>query len=171
MIRTRRSSFIPCAESAMSWKTAADSNDPQLRSEQPRPWTLASRLAVWYTASAFLLLLLAMGFLYFTLAGYLQLADDLRLETKIREVEKLLRDRPFDQSALDQAVQLEVVAKSLEPILIRITEASGRLVAETPGLSANLPAADFHPAPGRPPSPDKAYDLISPKGRPFRAMS
>src|SRR5438552_17751089 len=162
MIRTRRSSFIPCAESGMSWKTAADSNDADLRSDQRRPWSLASRLAVWYAASAFLLLLLAMGFLYFTLAGYLQLADDLRLETKIREVEKLLRDRPFDQGMVDQAVQLEVVAKSLEPILIRISKVDGELVAETPGLSANLPAADFHPPPDRVSTPDKAYDLISP---------
>ncbi len=154
----------------MSLKTAPSAERSGGKPNQRRPWSLATRLAVWYTASAFLLLLLAMGFLYFTLAGYLQLADDLRLETKIREVEKLLRDRPVDSAALNQAVQLEVVAKSLEPVLVRILRADGQLVAETPGLSANLPV-DFHKTgPGGGDS-DKAYDLVSPKGRPFRAMS
>src|SRR5262249_9004873 len=61
--------------------------------------SLAIRLTAWYAGSAFLLILLATGFLYQVLAANLDREDDQYLAGKIEFLKKLLQDRPENLQA------------------------------------------------------------------------
>src|SRR5262249_40062869 len=107
----------------MSLKTAVEQ---PTRRQWMHPWSLAGRLAVSYGTSAFLLLLLGTGFQYWALAEHLRDEDDLRLENKVAELDALLRVTPMDLISLRRALDLEYVARSLEPVLVRIKGADGK---------------------------------------------
>src|SRR6266498_2107381 len=84
--RSRRSSSTPSGEWAMSSKTAPD----------PRPWSLALRLTLWYAASSFALVLVATGYLYWALARELLREDDEWLAGKVAEVRTAAELQPTD---------------------------------------------------------------------------
>ena len=53
---------------------------------EPRPWSLALRLTLWYAGSAFALILVATGYLYWALVQQLDEEDDEWLAGKVAEV-------------------------------------------------------------------------------------
>lgn len=135
-----------------------------------RPWSLALRMGLYYGVAAFLILFLTTTLLYYALKAQLEYADDLRLQSKLKEVRPILMAEPLDVAALQTSVQLEYVARSMEPVLIRVKDVDGHVVVETPDMSKALPVGSFKSwsALGR---TDDPYDLKSSQGWPFRALS
>jgi len=123
--------------------------------------SLAARLSVWYTASAFLLLLVATGFLYWVLQQSFDREDDQYLAEKSNTLATLLRAHDF------RTVKWEVEGESFERpgvrVLSRVTTADGRPVVQTSGMTEELPAAAFSTA--------RSGELRSPNGKTFRILS
>jgi two-component system heavy metal sensor histidine kinase CusS len=150
----------------MSWKNA-----PAEKGRPHRPWSLATRLTIWYAGSAFLLVLLATGFLYAILALRLEREADRTLADQANILRGLLRDRPEDPAALRQEVEWEWAARQYALVYARILDEDGHVLMETPGMSDVLPAEQFPPAAGTEEAPGPGTMLRSPTGQPFRAIA
>jgi two-component system heavy metal sensor histidine kinase CusS len=107
------------------------------------PFSLATRLTAWYAGSAFLLIAAATGFLYWALAANLDREDDDYLADKIHFLQSLLRDQPASLPMLREEVELEPAARQSGQIFVRILDASGQVVMETPRMDQVLPPACF----------------------------
>lgn len=125
----------------MSSKSAPEPGAPR------RAWSLAARLTAWYTLSAFALVLGATGFLYWALATNLDREDDESLADEARQLAAAVRDRPADVTALRLAAERAAATRRYAPLYVRVLDADGRLVVETPGMGESLPPAVF-PSPG-----------------------
>jgi two-component system heavy metal sensor histidine kinase CusS len=154
----------------MSLKNAIDDPFAPFRRVMKRPWSLALRMGLYYGVAAFLILFLTTTLLYYALKSQLEYADDLRLQSKLKEVRPILLAEPLDVAALQTSVQLEYISRSMEPVLIRVKDVNGHVVVETPDMSKALPVGSFKTwsTLGR---TDDPYDLKSNQGWPFRALS
>jgi two-component system heavy metal sensor histidine kinase CusS len=108
--------------------------------------SLALRLSAWYAASAFLLLLVGTGFLYWKLVQSSIAEDDQYLAEKANTVIELLRRGDF--RTLQWEVEGESAARPAVEVLSRVFASDGRLIAETSGMSEQLPSESF-PRSGR----------------------
>jgi len=61
----------------------------------PRPWSLAARLTAWYAGSAFALVLVTTGFLYWALVQNLDREDEQALRAPVRDMRALLASLPM----------------------------------------------------------------------------
>src|SRR6516165_7599896 len=112
-----------------------------------RAWSLATRLTAWYAGSAFALILVATGFLYWASVTNLDREDDQLLGDRMRELRAVLVKRPGDIAAIRQEVEEEWEAHERR-IHMRIMSEQGHVLAETPGMGQLLPASAFpHPTP------------------------
>src|SRR5215216_903529 len=154
----------------MYLKNATEAPLAAIRRSMRRPWSLALRMGLYYGVAAFLILFLTTTLLYYALKSQLEYADDLRLQSKLKEVRPILLHEPLDVAALENSVQLEYLARSMEPVLIRVKDVDGHVIVETPDMSKALPVGSFKSwsTLGR---TDDPYDLKSNQGWPFRALS
>src|SRR5262245_11974133 len=137
----------------------------------PRSWSLSIRLTAWYASSAFALLLVATGFLYWILVSTFDVEDGELLADEIHILRALLRDRPEDPLGVKQEIEGEWAARQYERIYIRLLNESRQPVVETPGMSKRLlpnvfpspVAVDEKPGPGA--------EIHSQAGRPFWALT
>ncbi len=125
-----------------------------------KPGSLAFRLTAWYAASAFLLLLVGTGILYWQLETESDTEDDQYLAEKVSTLRTLLAKNDF------RTVEWEVHGESSAwpgvALLSRVLDEGGRIVAETDGMSAELPPASFPPG---------SIDFRGARGRMFRVAS
>jgi two-component system heavy metal sensor histidine kinase CusS len=131
--------------------------------ESRRRWSLAARLTAWYTGSAFVLTLSAIGFLYWALVSTLEREDDQFLTDKARVIAGVLRDAPGDDRELQHEMEREAGSWPTGQLYLRV-RLNGRTAAETPGMTERLPPEHF-PADGR------AVELKSGSGQSFRAVA
>src|SRR5213593_4476190 len=96
----------------------------------PERWSLATRLTAWYTGSAFAVVSLATGLLYWALVTNLDREDDQLLADKARILRVLLRDRPPDAEVLHQEVEWEWAASRYAQIYVRVLDSAGRTLLE-----------------------------------------
>jgi two-component system heavy metal sensor histidine kinase CusS len=108
-----------------------------------RPWSLAVRLTAYYAASAFLIVALATGFLYWAMVRNVDLEDDHTLADRVRLVQSILHAVPFDESAFRQEVNESWQAGQHTVVFIRVIDPDGATIAESPGMGDILPAALF----------------------------
>ncbi|MBI3664664.1 MAG: heavy metal sensor histidine kinase [Acidobacteria bacterium] len=134
------------------------------------PWSLAARLTAWYAGSAFLLLLVATGFLYWVLVRNFEDEEDQYLTEKINVVQTLLRDRAGDATVLEWEVQEESTTRPFVRVLVRVLGARNRLVAETRGMAELLPPSAFRQAPTLTSKLGRGVE-VRPGGRDFRILS
>lgn len=151
----------------MSSKTEPSQPDSLL----PRPtrsWSLATRLTLWYAATAFTLLLIATGYLYWALARNLDREDDQFLADKVRIVRAVLNSRSGDLVSMRQ--EADWAWSSAEPaqIYFRVLDDAGGIVIESPGMGELFPPAAF-PQVADIDASDRA-NARSPAGHPFRTM-
>src|SRR6185369_8816096 len=95
---------------------------------------LAVWLTLWYALSAFLLILSATGYLYWALARNLDREDDGTILDQIQILRVLLRDHPEDSAGIRQEIEVESSARQHARMFIRILNAEGKIMAETPGM-------------------------------------
>jgi len=154
----------------MFLKNAIERPLVSFRRVRRRPWSLALRMGLYYGVAAFLILFVTTTLLYYALKSQLEYADDLRLQSKLKEVRPILINEPLDVAALQNSVQLEYISRSMEPVLIRVKDLDGKVIVETPDMNRALPVGSFKAwsTLGR---TDEPYDLKSSQGWPFRALS
>ena len=106
-----------------------------------RPGSLALRLSAWYAGSAFLLLLMGTGFLYWELVQSFNTEDDQYLSEKANTLTELLGQHDF--RTLQWEVDGESSVRPAVEVLSRIFTADNRLMVETKGMSEQLPPHVF----------------------------
>lgn len=131
-------------------------------------WSLAARLTAWYAGSAFSLVLMATGFLYWALSRSLDREDDQLLADRVRAVRDALRDGHGGPAAV-----LRGVVETVEPRLnlrsyTRFLGRGGTTSVETPGMGELLPVCSFPPPATE---PGEGVDLRPGEGRSFRGLA
>src|SRR5207247_2217078 len=116
----------------------------------PAGRSLALRLTAWYAGSAFLLILLATGFLYHVLVANLDREDDQFLADKVQFLSALLSAHSDDQRALRQEVEWKPGSGQYGQFSIRLLDEKGETLLETPGMSDELGPEAFPKAPAEP---------------------
>ncbi len=112
------------------------------------PWSITGRLTVLYVGSTAALLLVASGFLYYGLKESLGRQDDAIINGKLQVVQMLLRDHPDKPDALASELEHEALSNQVLKHYLRILDTRGRVLMETPGMSAFLPVMVFPAPPG-----------------------
>lgn len=129
----------------MCWKSDRP-REASVGRASPRFRSIAWHLTVLYIASTGTLLLLAGGYLYWTLSANLQERDRKLLSSKLQVIGSMLAQKPFKPDALKNEVEHEAAESTLRYFL-RVLDSTGRVRFETPGMNSNLPPARF-PQPG-----------------------
>lgn len=133
-----------------------------------RSWSVATRLTIWYAISAFSLIALATGLLYWVLIRNLDQADDRLLADKARVIRAMLLNRPDDEAAIRQEVEEAWKARQDTQVYVRVLDARGQITAETPGMREVLPVDGFA-APVA--DPGEGRDVRTYDGRTFRILA
>ncbi len=131
----------------------------------PSRFSLAARLTVWYASTAFLLVLLATGIMYWVLVTNLDRVDDQFLHNEIRLIRTLLHDRPENAETLKNEVETE------SEVYVRLLDADGRLMAEAPEMDQAVAPRDFPPPIAADEPLTKGADFRASGGRIFRILS
>src|SRR5438552_2382055 len=129
-----------------------------------RPWSLAARLALWYGASTFLLLLAVEGYLFWAMESSLNRDEDHDMAERVAMVQRLLAEWPQDLTLLQDLAQWKSPEAVFDPIFIRVLDDGGRVLAETTGMSDLLPITMF------PATSPLGVDRLSTSGRPCRVL-
>jgi len=113
-----------------------------------RPWTgsIVVRMTAWYAGSALVLILAATGFLYWVLATSFDAEDRRTLANTVTDLRLLLR--ASGELRLPEAATPAPSHSLRQPqeIWVRIVDAEGRTLLESPGMEGELPVAVFPPA-------------------------
>jgi two-component system heavy metal sensor histidine kinase CusS len=110
------------------------------------PWSLATRLAVGFSAASCLLLLVTAAFPYFALQYNLNREDNESLVQKVASVADIISQHASGVAATQSfdELQLAVGLESSEPIYVRVLRLPvGQVVAETQGMAQLLPPDQF----------------------------
>lgn len=110
-----------------------------------RGWSLAVQLTIFYAGSAFLIVLLATGYLYWAMVRNVDLEDDRTLADKVNLMQALICARSPSDSAIQQEVTESWQVRQQTIVFIRAIAADGRTIAESPEMGTVLPAALFPP--------------------------
>ncbi|MBI3985956.1 MAG: heavy metal sensor histidine kinase [Lentisphaerae bacterium] len=133
-------------------------------------WSITRRLTLLYVTSTAALLLLAGGFLYWSLDRNLKTARKERLASKIEVMRLLLRDQPEKTDILANEVEHEASASPVFKYYIRILDERGRVLLESSGMKDLLPPSLF-PAPAGVAEPPNGVERKLPPRRSFVLLS
>jgi two-component system heavy metal sensor histidine kinase CusS len=140
-------------------------------SSAKRSWSLVTRLTVWYSLSAFALIIASTAFLYWALTTNLDREDDQFLSDKIDLFEAILRERPGDSAELEREIAQESMEHQQSRLYVRIATPDGRLLRETQGMSEELSPATLSAVTSIATEPGRSVEVESPNGRSFRVLS
>ena len=131
--------------------------------------TLAFRLTAAYSLGGLLLVFLATASLYIVLRAELDRSTDLFLADKLHVVCTILRERPDDQDALREEIQLESAARRYERFYIRLLDEENVPILTTPGMAGQLDLAELvSRTQGR---PERSVSMAGRHGQPFRVTT
>lgn len=128
-------------------------------------------MAAWYAGSAFLLILTSTGFLYWALATNLDQEDRRTLGNTVADLRLLLRASPDLRLPEADGPGSRHTFRQPQEILVRIVDAEGSTLIETPSMSEQLPTSVF-PSPSEiAPGAEISSEIVSPSGRLFQTLS
>jgi two-component system heavy metal sensor histidine kinase CusS len=90
-----------------------------------------------------LLVVLATASLYMVLRAELDRSTELFLADKLHVLRTMLRDRPYDDDALREEIELESAARRYQRFYIRLLDENGVVILSTPGLAEQLDLAEL----------------------------
>jgi two-component system heavy metal sensor histidine kinase CusS len=131
--------------------------------------TLAFRLTAAYSSAGLLLVLLATASLYIVLRTELDRSTELFLADKIHVLRTMLRERPEDEDALREEIELESAARRYQHFYIRLLDEHGKPILTTPGMAEQLDIAELVNRTGS--HPERSVALTGRHGHGFRAAS
>ncbi|HWL08503.1 MAG TPA: heavy metal sensor histidine kinase [Planctomicrobium sp.] len=110
-----------------------------------RPWSLAMILTSYYSLSAFLIVLLTVLCLQWSMTSKLNRKSDQSLVDRGRLLQTLIQELKSDISSLLNVIGRPPDVDLLPQYLIRVTDAAERTIAETPGMALSAPTQQFPP--------------------------
>src|ERR1700689_4712647 len=131
--------------------------------------TLAFRLSAAYSTAGLLLVLLATASLYLVLRTELDRSTELFLADKLHVLRTMLRERPDDEDALREEIELESEARRYQQFYIRLLDEHGAPIMTTPGMAEKLDLAELASRTrGR---SERSIAMVGRHGQPFRVTS
>lgn len=131
--------------------------------------TLAFRLTAAYSMAGLLLVILATAGLYMLLRAELDRSTELFLQDKLHVLRTLLRERPNDDDALREEVELESAARRYQQFYIRLLDEHGVPILTTQGMAEQLDLGKFA---GQIESrPERSTAIVGRHGRAFQITS
>jgi len=131
--------------------------------------TLAFRLTAAYSTAGLLLVLLATASLYIVLRAELDRSTELFLADKIHVLRTMLRERPDDEDALREEIELESAARQYQQFYIRLIDEHGEPILTTPGMAEQVDLAEL--ANRTRSRSEHSIAMAGKHGRPFRVAS
>ena len=148
----------------MSW------NPNSSLSPASRLWrTLAFRLTAGYALAGLFLVTFAIVGLYLVLVSELEKSTDLFLADKVHVLRTMLRERPDDQDALREEVELESAARRYEQFYIRLLQDRNTTLLMTPSMADQLDLTRLTSQTRD--RPDHTIRMKGRDGRAFRVIS
>jgi two-component system heavy metal sensor histidine kinase CusS len=117
------------------------------------------------------LILAVTGFLYWALVTHLDHEDDQFLADKVHILRAFLREKPHDITPLKQEAEWEWAASQHAQFYVRILDANGQRVIETPGMDQELAPAVFPTAVASDAAPERGGVFRSKDGKSFRILA
>jgi two-component system, OmpR family, heavy metal sensor histidine kinase CusS len=117
------------------------SSSPSAALHSPR--TLAFRLSAAYSLAGLILVILATASLYIVLRTELDRSTELFLADKLNVLRTMLRERPDDEDALREDIELESEARRYQQFYIRLLDERGAPIMTTPGMAEQLDLAEL----------------------------
>ena len=131
--------------------------------------TLAFRLSAAYSLAGLMLVILATASLYLVLRAELDRSTELFLADKMHVLGTMLRERPNDEDALHEEIELESAARRYEQFYIRLLDEHGAPIMTTPGMAEQLDLAELASRTrGR---SERSIAMAGRRGQPFRVTS
>ena len=146
---------------------------PQSRLDQIRLWTgsIVVRLTAWYAGSALVLILATTGFLYWVLATSFDAEDRRTLANTVTDLRLVLRASGDLRLRETGASEVPLPFRHPQQIWVRVLDATGNTLLETPGMSRGLPVSDFPKPPVAGAGHDVDGEISSGPGRLFQTLS
>ena len=132
-------------------------------------WPLAARLTAWFAGSAFALILIVTGSLYWALVNGLRHADDELLLNKVHVLQNLLSAPRPDQIVIAQEIGED--ANAPRRTYVRVLPPAGGAVYETLGMAAEIPVGSLPTRLGSIEAGGRRETFRSADGRSFRMLS
>ncbi len=131
--------------------------------------TLAFRLSAAYSLAGLMLVILATASLYIVLRTELDRSTELFLADKLNVLRTMLRERPDDEDALREEIELESEARRYQQFYIRLLDEHGVPIMTTPGMAEQLDLAELaNRTRGR---SERSIAMAGRHGQPFRVTS
>lgn len=131
--------------------------------------TLAFRLTAAYSLAGLFLVVLATASLYMVLRAELDRSTDLFLADKLHVLRTMLRQRPDDDDALREEIELESAARRYQQFYIRLLDEHGRPILTTPGMADQLDLAELVRRTEN--RPEHSVSMTGRNGRAFQVTS
>lgn len=141
------------------------------RLQGSRPLSIALRMAIWYALSAFTLIFLATGFLYWVLATNLEREDIRVLDDNLNNVRLLLRSSPPSVLPDRRDRALAWHPEQQPQVYVRVLDDGGRTLLETPGMSSELPAPTAAELTDLGSREEVSREVVSGSGKLFRTLA
>jgi two-component system, OmpR family, heavy metal sensor histidine kinase CusS len=131
--------------------------------------TLAFRLSAAYSLVGLLLVILATASLYIVLRTELDRSTELFLADKLHVLRTMLRERPDDEDALHEEIELESAARRYQQFYIRLLDKNGIPIMTTPGMAEQLDIAKLSSRTRG--HAERSIAMAGRHGQPFRVTS
>ncbi len=128
------------------------------------PRSLASRLTILYSSSALAIVFAGACILYWGLRSSLLDEDDEFLRDRVASMQRLVEQDDNRDRELRWEVEAEWGGGQTNKVYLRLLDHHGRVILQTPGMNAELPAAAFVPN-------GMIAAGTSATGRPYRLLS
>jgi two-component system heavy metal sensor histidine kinase CusS len=131
--------------------------------------TLASRLTAAYSGAGLLLVVMATVSLYVVLRTELDRSTDLFLADKLHVLSTMLHERPDNEDALREEIELETAARQYQQFYMRLLDEHGEPILTTPGMTERVDLAEL--ASRTQSHPGHSVSMAGKQGQPFRVTS
>lgn len=126
-------------------------------------------MTVWYVLSAFALIIVATGLLYWVLVNGMYREDLHDLRDNLENASLLLRSSS-GQHGSSTPLQASGARGHRPDIYVRVLDSNGRVILETPGLSRQLPVPTQTDLAAIPPGGGASRQILSRQGEPFLTL-
>lgn len=104
------------------------------RTEVPRPWSIVFRRALLFTVAAAVMLLFAMAAAYWVVVQHVEHDNDRYLTDKLAAIRA---DITADAGLTSLGRELNIIQAVDKSYAVRVIDPAGKIVAESPSLSAS----------------------------------
>ena len=134
-----------------------------------RPPSIALRMTIWYVLSAFALIIVATGSLYWVLVNGMYREDLHDLKDNLENA-SLLLGSSSGQHGASSPIEAPRAPGPRPDIYVRVLDSNGRVLIETPGLSRQLPVPTKADLAAVPAKGGASRQILSRQGEPFLTL-